>query len=207
MIGIVDYFAGNLRSVETALRRIGADFFVSGRPEELLRADRLIFPGDGEASSAMRYLRERGLDSMLCAYVRRGNPVLGICLGCQIILSWSEEGDTPCLGILDGTCRLLPRGTGLKVPHMGWNSMEYTSRHPLLEGIASGSVFYFVHSYYPEPGAEAVPIGWTEYGTRFPSGFGRGNLAAFQFHPEKSGEAGLQLLANFVKWDPMREAP
>ena len=205
MIGIVDYYAGNLRSVESALRRIGADFFVSDRPEELLKAERLIFPGDGEASSAMKFLRGRGLDGMLHEYVGRGSPVLGICLGCQIILSRSEEGDTPCLGIVDGTCRLLPRSPGLKVPHMGWNTMDFADRHPLLEGIASGSFFYFVHSYYPEPGAESRAIGWTEYGTRFSSGFGRGNLAAFQFHPEKSGEAGLRLLSNFVEWDPMGE--
>ena len=202
-IGVVDYEAGNLKSVETALHSLEKDYdfssVVSDNPETLLKADKLIFPGVGEARAAMRVLVKRGLDQVIRDFIATGKPVLGICIGCQIVLSRSEESDTECLGIVDGTSLLFPTEPGLKVPHMGWNQVFHDERHPLFEGIPSGASFYFVHSYYPAPVDSSVEISWSEYGIRFTSGLQKDNLTAFQFHPEKSGRYGLKMLANFIK--------
>ena len=200
--GVVDYDAGNLKSVETALRYLGADFFVSGNPSDFSSADRLIFPGVGEAGAAMAVLSRTGLDKMITDFHHSGKPLLGICLGCQIVLSHSEEGNTVCLGLVDGEVKRFPPATGLKVPHMGWNQVTWPSsaRHPLFNGIPESSSFYFVHSYYPSPADTAIVAGETLYGIRFASVFVKDNLCATQFHPEKSGRKGLRLLDNFLSW-------
>lgn len=202
MIGVIDYQAGNIRSVETALDFLGADYRIVCKPEELNTFDRILFPGVGEASSAMKYLSGLGMDTAIKEYAETGRPFLGICLGCQIVLETSEEGDTSCLGLMGGRSILFPKNLGLKVPHMGWNTVRFPNRHPLTAGLEQESSFYFVHSYYPQPEDTCVVLAETEYGIPFPCGFSSGNLAAFQFHPEKSGETGLKLLKNFLNWDP-----
>jgi glutamine amidotransferase len=194
----VDYEAGNLRSVETALRAINADFFVSDRPEPLTQADRLVFPGVGDARAAMDVLTRSGLGEAVRTVFASGKLILGICVGSQIVLDASEENDATCLGLVPGTARRFPRDLGLKVPHMGWNQVEDIDMHPLFAGIAPGTSFYFVHSYYPDPVSNEHRLGTTEYGISFASGVQRDNLMAVQFHPEKSGEAGLTLLRNFL---------
>jgi glutamine amidotransferase len=199
-VGVVDYGAGNLRSVETALRHVGADFFISAKPDDFKEASRLIFPGVGEAAAAMSVLVETGLGQAILEFYSTGKPVLGICLGCQIVFSHSEEGNTPCLDLIRGRIVRFPQKQGIKVPHMGWNQVEHRGRHPVFEGIPEYSSFYFVHSYYPVPEDDANCIGETEYCITFASAVCRDNLLAFQFHPEKSGEKGLCLLDNFLKW-------
>ncbi|TVR91105.1 MAG: imidazole glycerol phosphate synthase subunit HisH [Spirochaetaceae bacterium] len=203
-VGVVDYDAGNLKSVQTALAHLGVDQVVSSNPEELLAADRLVFPGVGDASSAMRVLRSRGLDVMIREFVSRGDPVLGICLGSQIVLERSEEGNADCLGIVPGVSVRFPKELGLKVPHMGWNQVSFRKGHPLFRGIPQGTSFFFVHSYYTQPSRSDLVLCESEYGEKFCCGLLAGNLAATQFHPEKSGEYGLKLLSNFLYWDPER---
>ena len=205
MVGVVDYGAGNLKSVETALHHLGSEFFISSSPEELLASTRLVFPGVGEARAAMTVLRDRGLDEAIVDYARSGRPLLGICIGCQVVLESSEEADTDCLGLLPGKVKQLPVRKGLKVPHMGWNQVQFRRRHGIMEGIPTGSSFYFVHSYYPVPESESDVLAETDYGMLFPSLIGRGNIIATQFHPEKSGPVGLRLLANFLKWEPSED--
>jgi glutamine amidotransferase len=211
MIVVIDYDAGNLRSVETALEHLNSDFVVSADPEQVRGADKIIFPGVGEAAHAMGVLRRRGLDQALREAVGAGVPTLGICIGSQILLDESLEardGVTRCIGLEAGTARFFSedfakRGiSGLKVPHMGWNQVQPVDGHPassLFDGIEPGSSFYFVHSYYPAPSDDAVTLGITEYGFPFVSAYGRGNLVATQFHPEKSGPVGLKLLDNFIR--------
>ena len=204
-VAVIDYQAGNLRSVETALRHLGAEFRVTARPEEALGAERLLVPGVGEARAAMEVLDPAGLGEAIREFVRSGRPTLGICLGAQVIFERSEERNTPCLGIFPGEVRRFPaslRQDGLKVPHMGWNRVFARAAHPLLAGVPEGSYFYFVHSFYPQPADPQLVLAECEYGLRFAAGVGRGNLAAFQFHPEKSGAPGLRLLANFLSWEP-----
>lgn len=197
-IGVVDYEAGNLKSVETALGALDADYTVYADPESLLGCDALIFPGVGEAGSAMGVLQARGLDQALAEAVKRGMPLFGICIGCQILLDHSEEGDTPCLGLVSGRVKLFSGAGGLKVPHMGWNSVEHGGRHPIFTGVPDGASFYFVHSYYPLVEDQSLEIGTTEYGERFSAAYARENIIATQFHPEKSGRFGLKLLENFI---------
>jgi glutamine amidotransferase len=202
MIGVVDYRAGNLKSVETALRYLGADFFVSQDPKRLIDADRLLFPGVGEAAAAMGVLRETGLDETILAFFVSGKPLLGICIGCQIALESSEERDTACLGLVRGRVVRFTPDLGLKVPHMGWNQVTPVREHRIFEGIPTGSSFYFVHSYYPLPQRKDRILAKTEYGISFASSIWKDNLVAVQFHPEKSGEVGLRLLQNFIRWNP-----
>ncbi len=199
LTGVVDYEAGNLRSVETALSHLGVRYRVSADPEELLRSDRLIFPGVGEASAAMGVLRQGKLDEAIRDFFRSGKPMLGICLGAQITLSRSEERDVECIGLVAGSARLFPGGPGLKVPHMGWNAVRHDGRHPVFRGIPDGAAFYFVHSYYPSPDDPADTIAESDHGIRFTAAFARDNFTAVQFHPEKSGPVGLRLLENFLK--------
>jgi glutamine amidotransferase len=204
-VAVIDYQAGNLRSVETALRHLGAEFRITAHPEEALRAERLLVPGVGEARAAMEVLDPAGLGQAVREFVGSGRPTLGICLGAQVIFERSEERDTPCLGIFPGRVRRFPpslREAGLKVPHMGWNRVWRRRAHPLLAGVPDGSYFYFVHSFYPQPADPRLVLAECEYGLRFAAGVERGNLAAFQFHPEKSGTPGLRLLANFLSWEP-----
>ena len=199
-VGVVDYEAGNLKSVETALRALGARITVSASPQELLSTDRLIFPGVGDAAAATAVLRARGLDDAIRSFVATGRPVLGICLGSQIVLDASEENEATCLGLISGTARRFPADLGVKVPHIGWNQVTPTVSHPIFEGIPSGASFYFVHSYYPSPDDPATVLAETDYGIRFASAIARENLTAVQFHPEKSGPHGLRMLRNFLDY-------
>lgn len=191
MIGIVDYGAGNIRSVGNALERLGTQFFVSRDVAELQRAQKLILPGVGEARSAMESLNNIGLIQWL-TMIRV--PFLGICIGMQILFEHSDERDTACLGIVPGRVARFD-DTNLKVPHMGWNRVNLKAQSPLFEGIRDSEFFYFVHSF----GAPLVPdtIGATEYGLQFSSAVQHKNFYGVQFHAEKSGNAGLQLLRNF----------
>lgn len=199
---IVDYNAGNLRSVQRACRAAQLDAEINGDPEALLRASRIIFPGVGNAQSAMETLRERGLDQALSQALARGIPILGICLGVQLILDSSEESDLPCLGWIAGQTRKFRfSDRSLKVPHIGWNEVRVTRPHPLLAGTAPGDEFYFVHSYHPCPLDSANVFATTDYGGDFCCALGRDNLFATQFHPEKSGRLGLELLARFARWE------
>lgn len=206
MIGIVDYRAGNLTSVARALHALDIPCEVTGDPEVLDRAERIIFPGVGAAGEAMANLRASGLDERIRRWVREGRPVLGICLGTQVIFERSEEdGGTPCLGILPGTVRRFPEGLRengdlLKVPHMGWNSVAFRGNHPVFAGLPPEAEFYFVHSYYPDPAEKDLVVGETRYGISFGAAVARRNLVAVQFHPEKSGRPGLMILANFSRW-------
>lgn len=202
MITIVDYNAGNLRSVKRACDAVGIDAVISNDPDALLRAERIVFPGVGAAASAMETVVARGLDGALRRAFEKGTPLLGICIGCQIVLDRSEEGDTPCLGIIPGqTVRFQLSDPALKVPHMGWNEVRVEQPHPLLAGVEKGDEFYFVHSYFPRPRDQARVYGTTDYGGAFCCAFGEKNLFATQFHPEKSGELGLGLLRRFATWD------
>jgi imidazole glycerol-phosphate synthase subunit HisH len=199
MIGIVDYGAGNLRSVELAFAHLGTRFVTSGDPAVLGDCDRLLIPGDGHAGSTMEVLRKTGLAAFLTDYHRAGKWLLGICIGCQIILDGSYEADVPCLGLLPGRCHKLPGGPGLKVPHMGWNNCVPQREHFLFKDVPREASFYFVHSYYTAPAETGDILGLTDHGIDFPSAIGRDKLWAFQFHPEKSGRWGLKLLSNFLE--------
>jgi glutamine amidotransferase len=202
MITIVDYNAGNLRSVKRACDAAGTDSRLTQNPEEILSAERVIFPGVGAARSAMDTVLERGLDQALRETVRRGTPVLGICIGAQIILDRSEESDTACLGLLPGTTvRFRLNDPRLKVPHIGWNAVNVEKPHPVLAGLEPGDELYFVHSYYPAPSDGARVYATANYGGKFCCALGQDNLFATQFHPEKSGPIGLDLLSRFSRWD------
>jgi glutamine amidotransferase len=198
MIAILDYGAGNLRSVAKAIEAVGRRPIVTDDLSALADTDGLVVPGQGSAVDAMRKLERLGLVEPLRRYVASGRPFLGVCLGEQIIFDSSEEGrGVACLGLISGTCRLLPPGQ--KVPHMGWNSVRIRSSHPLLEGIPDESYFYFVHSYYVDPKDRHVVVGETDYGVTFASIVADGNVFATQFHPEKSSEFGLRIYRNFVR--------
>jgi glutamine amidotransferase len=205
MIVIVDYNAGNLTSVQLALRAVGVEAVISRDPVVIRDAARLIFPGVGAAGSAMQGLRDLHLDQTVKDFAGSGKPFLGICIGCQVILADSEEdGGTPCLGLLPGRVKAFKPavGSGFKVPHMGWNPVRFTRDHAVTRGIPTNSHFYFVHGYYPDIDDVSIALGVTDYaGVTFPSLYARGNVVACQFHAEKSGEAGLQLLKNFCAWD------
>ena len=196
-VAIVDYQAGNLRSVQKALERCGARTVITSDPGEIRLADGMVFPGQGANDSSMRHLRARGLVDPIRAFLASGRPFLGVCLGLQLLLDGSDEGVEPGLGVLAGWVRRLPAGA--KVPHMGWNQVELRLRHPLMEGVPNGSYFYFVHSYYAEPAQKSVVAGTTTYGVEFCSAAAWDNVVAVQFHPEKSGTVGLRLYRNFVQ--------
>ncbi|MBN1827629.1 MAG: imidazole glycerol phosphate synthase subunit HisH [Deltaproteobacteria bacterium] len=201
MIAIIDYKAGNLRSVKRALDHLGLPARITADPVEMRAAERVIFPGVGAARSAMESIANSGLAGVISEIVRRGVPFLGICLGAQIILSYSEEDDrTDCLDIIPGGALRFPEGP-LKVPEMGWNNLKVCRDHPLFRSVDPRSQFYFVHSYYPQPRNDDAVVARTEYGITFPSVIGRGNVIATQFHPEKSGRCGLRFLREFCSWD------
>ncbi|WP_300286944.1 imidazole glycerol phosphate synthase subunit HisH [uncultured Alistipes sp.] len=191
MIAIIDYDTGNLRSVANALGRLGAAYTVTSRPEEILAADRVLLPGVGEASRAMAKLRERGLPDTIRSLRQ---PVLGICIGVQLLCRRSEEGDTECLGIFDNEVRRLD-APGLKVPHMGWDSIE-RPESPLFAGMQTGEYVYYVHSYAPTVNGDTIAT--TTYGETFSAAIRRGNFYGTQFHPEKSASAGERILKNFL---------
>jgi glutamine amidotransferase len=203
---VLDYGAGNLRSVARAAEHVGFEPEVTADPRALQRAGAVIMPGVGAAADTMRHLQERGYVEPLREYIQEGRPFLGICMGMQVLLTVSEEGgEHPCLDILPGRVRRFdraadgaPSAAELKVPHMGWNSVEQLRDHPIFAGIPDGSYFYFVHGYYPDPEDRSLVIGRTEYGVSFASAIARNGLVATQFHPEKSGRVGLQLYRNFL---------
>lgn len=206
MIAIIDYNAGNITSVARALQNIGQDFVITDDTKRLDMASRVIFPGVGAAGEAMAYLREKKLDDWLKNYIKTGKPLLGICLGTQIILDYSEENDTKCIGLVAGSTKRFPDkltsdGQLLKIPQMGWNSVKLRRSHPVFENVSPEAEFYFVHSYYPTPSDEAAVLGTTDYGIIFSSVLAKDNLVAMQFHPEKSGRPGLQILKNFCTWE------
>jgi imidazole glycerol-phosphate synthase subunit HisH len=201
VIVIIDYQAGNLTSVVRSLKALGVEGTVTQDPAVVAQASRVIFPGVGAAGKAMATLRELGLDQALRHSFQRGIPILGICLGAQIILEHSEENDAACLGLLPGRTLPLPRSQGLKIPHMGWNRVRFLREHQIFKGLPEGAEYYFVHSYYPAPAQKTMVLGVTDHGLEFPSAIGWRNLVATQFHPEKSGRFGLQILENFLVWD------
>lgn len=199
-IVVVDYGAGNIRSVERALVHAGADVLISSDPEWIARAPGLVLPGVGAAADTMKNLRERGVVQPILDYIASGRPFLGVCMGLQALLEWSEEdGRQDCLGVIPGhvTKFVTP---GLKVPHMGWNTVRWLRSHPIMAGIPDQSFFYFVHSFHPVLTDMRWALGETEYGVAFPSVCAMDNVVATQFHPEKSGSHGLLLYANFVQW-------
>jgi imidazole glycerol-phosphate synthase subunit HisH len=203
MITIVDYNAGNPTSVKRALAAVGVESRISPDAAEVQGAERIIFPGVGHARSTMAVLVERGLDKALAAAFSAGTPILGICVGAQLSLTRSEEGDTRCLDLVPGTVRRFPDlPAHLKVPHMGWNRVLVKRPHALLQGLPAENEFYFVHSYYLDPLNEEHVLGVTEHGIQFASAFASRNFAALQFHPEKSGPLGLGLLERFARWTP-----
>ena len=209
-IAVVDYGMGNLRSVVNALQFVSAGrdrVILTSDPSQLADADRVVFPGQGAAGDCMRAIDEYGLREAIGS-AAASRPFLGICMGMQVLLDYSEEnGGTDCLGIYPGRVKYFgdghrdQSGVKLKVPHMGWNRVEQSVSHPLWHSIKDGSRFYFVHSYYVETAEAELVAGITEYGIRFTSAIARENLFALQCHPEKSADAGLQLLRNFVNWN------
>jgi glutamine amidotransferase len=190
-IAVIKYNAGNVGSVLNALGRLGHQAVVTDDPGLIRSASKVIFPGVGEASSTMAYLKERRLDRLIASLTQ---PVLGICLGMQLMCRWSEEGDTPGLGIFGEEVKRFREAP--KIPHMGWNSIDFNSDEPLFRSIGPGSYFYFVHSFYAEAGENTVAV--CDYGVPFSAALQRDNFYAVQFHPEKSGEGGLQVINNFL---------
>lgn len=210
-VAIVDYGMGNLRSVCKAIEHVapGKSVVITSDPDVVARAERVVFPGQGAMPDCMRELDARGLrEAVVQASTAR--PFLGICIGQQMLFEHSEEGDVPGMGILPGEVVRFPRdgvmvaadGQRLKVPHMGWNEVVARHRHPLWQGIPAASRFYFVHSYHVVPADDSDIAAETDYGLRFTSAVARDNIFAVQFHPEKSAQAGLMLLENFVGWKP-----
>ncbi len=196
-VTIVDYGAGNLRSVAKAVEKLGHTPQITDDPEKVLKARAVIFPGQGASEPAMRALHQRGLVAPIREVIERGVPFFGVCLGLQLLLDSSEEGPSPCLSLARGRVMLLP--PQVKRPHMGWNQVTLHGTHPVFEGVESGSYFYFVHSYYAAPEDQGLVLGTTEYGLRFCSVIAMNNVVATQFHPEKSGALGLRLYENFLK--------
>ena len=196
-VAIIDYGVGNLRSVEKAFAATGCEAVVSGEEGVLRAAKRLVLPGVGAFGACMRALSERGFDRLVRERVEEGTPLLGVCVGMQLLFEESDEfGATPGLGLLKGRVRRF--SDELVVPHVGWNRINQIRKNPLLDGVANRSFFYFVHSYYCEPLAESVVAGETEYGVRYASVVAQANICGVQFHPEKSQSAGLRLLRSFA---------
>ncbi len=223
MIVIVDYGAGNLTSVQRAVSYLGYDSLITDDSEKIVTAERVIFPGVGAAGSAMEGVQAKGINHALRKTFDSGVPMLGICVGCQIIMDKSEENNTDCLGFIPGVAKRFPLNMKvvvpsnmealppnmkdghdlcLKIPHMGWNGLDIVQDHPLFQGIEPGDEFYFVHSYFPVLQQPSHLFGTTEYGVEFASAVGFKNLFATQFHLEKSGEPGLLILNNFCVWEP-----
>ena len=209
-IAVIDYGMGNLRSVSKAIEHVApsASVAVTSDPAVIAAAGRVVFPGQGAAPDCMREIDARGLRQVIVD-AAHSKPFLGICMGMQVLFEHSEEGDTPCLGILPGTVQRFPHdamvdaaGSKLKVPHMGWNNVHQAMPHPLWVGIEEGARFYFVHSYFVQPTTPDVIAGFSHYPFPFTCAVASGNIFAVQFHPEKSQNDGLTLLGNFVTWNP-----
>ena len=199
VITIVDYGAGNLRSVANAIARLGYEAKITSRPDEVLAARVVILPGVGAAADTMQNLEALGMVEAISKFIAEGRPFLGVCIELQILFTGTEEGGGhKCLGVIPGQVRKLP--PGLKIPHMGWNQVKQKTSHPIFEDIPDEANFYFVHSYYAEPDDSSLVAGETDCGIPFCSIVARGNLVATQFHPEKSGEFGLKMYDNFIKF-------
>ncbi|MDO5417216.1 MAG: imidazole glycerol phosphate synthase subunit HisH [Lachnospiraceae bacterium] len=200
MIAIIDYDAGNLKSVEKALISLGEHPVISRDAETILNADKVILPGVGSFGDAMGKLHQYGLVDVIHQVVEKGTPFLGICLGLQLLFERSEESrGVEGLGVLPGEILRIPDAPGLKIPHMGWNSLEITPGAKLFQGIENGAYVYFVHSYYLKAADESMVAASTEYSTRIHASVERGNVFACQFHPEKSSDVGLHILKNFIE--------
>ena len=200
LLAVIDYGMGNLRSVLRAWEHVGAAVKLVSEPSQIAAADALVFPGQGAIVDTMQLLRKTGFDHTVCDWIAADKPFFGICLGLQALFEYSEEGDTPCLGVFQGkVCRFSVQAP-LKVPHMGWNSVTIQKEDPIVNGLKSSvDQFYFVHSYYVESDENDLPLFTTNYGTEFISGISRGKCYATQFHPEKSQAKGLRLYGNFLK--------
>ena len=200
MIAVIDYDAGNLKSVEKALAYLGETPVITRDREELLAADKVILPGVGAFGDAMERLHQYGLVDVIKEIVKKGTPFLGICPGLQLMFESSEESPgVEGLGLLPGKILKIPEAPGMKVPHMGWNSLKVRPDSRLFQDIPDGSYVYFVHSYYLKAGSEDIVAATTEYGTHIHAAVEKGNLFACQFHPEKSSQTGLKILENFIK--------
>ena len=200
MIAVIDYDAGNIKSVEKALDFLGQEADVTGEKEKILAADHVILPGVGAFGDAMENLRSRGLDQVIYEVIRRGTPFLGICLGLQLLFERSDEA--PCaegLGVLKGEILRIPESDGLKIPHMGWNSLHLQNNGRLFRGVEENAYVYFVHSYYLKAADESIVKASTEYGTHIHASVEKDNVFACQFHPEKSSDVGLKILKNFIE--------
>lgn len=212
IIAVVDYNMGNLRSVTQALQHVApanTEIRITANPEDILRADRIVFPGQGAARDCMRELQSHELIDVV-SEAAQSKPFLGICMGMQVLMSRSEEnGGVDLMNVYKGQVkhfdgvigRTDASGERLKIPQMGWNRIDHTQNHPLWKGIESGSRFYFVHSYFLEPETTALTAGTTDYGIQYTSAIAQDNVFAIQAHPEKSADDGLQLLKNFTQWD------
>lgn len=199
MIAIIDYDAGNMKSVEKALQYLGAETVVTREPATILSADGVILPGVGAFGDAMGKLREYGLVPVIRECAQRDLPFMGICLGLQLMFESSEESPgVEGLHLLDGVIRRIPSDGGLKVPHIGWNNLHFPKKSRLFAGISEGAYVYFVHSYYLQASEEGIVAATTDYGTLIHAAVEQGNLFACQFHPEKSSEVGMQILRNFI---------
>ena len=197
-IAIINYGAGNLRSVAKALESLGANPRVTADPAEIAAADGLVLPGQGACDSAMAALEAEDLTASVRQAIADEKPFFGVCLGLQLLFDYTEEGGAECLGVIPGRVRRFP--PGLKVPHMGWNTIELLQPdHPVFADVPQGSHFYFVHSFYPDPESPGATAAVSDYGLRFCCAVAQGNVVATQFHPEKSGPVGLRLYANFLR--------
>ena len=200
MIAIIDYDAGNIKSVEKAMQYLGQQVVVTRDPEEILHADKVILPGVGAFKDAMEKLHQYGLVEVIRRVADQGTPLLGICLGLQLLFERSEEGPgVDGLGILKGEILKLPKKEGLKIPHMGWNALTLRNEGRLFRGIVDGAHVYFVHSYYLKAEDEKIVKAVTQYGTEIHASVEQGNVFACQFHPEKSSTTGLRILKNFTE--------
>ena len=200
MIAMIDYDAGNVKSVEKALLYLGQDVVVTADRETILGADKVILPGVGAFADAMENLKKTGLDKVIKEVVEKNIPFLGICLGLQLLFDRSDEAPgVPGLGILKGEILRIPEKEGLKIPHMGWNSLELSNNGKLFQGMSGQPYVYFVHSYYLKAEDESIVTASAEYGTTIHASVESGNIFACQFHPEKSSDAGLKILKNFVE--------
>ena len=211
-VAVVDYGMGNLRSVSQAVMHVargsGVDVIVTSNPDEVFAAERVVLPGQGAMPDCMRELRDSGLQEAVL-HAAANKPLMGVCVGMQMLLSRSEEGPTDGLNLIAGDVlrfqlagRLQPDGSRYKVPQMGWNQVHQTAPHPIWHGVPDGACFYFVHSYYARPSDPRHSAGETDYGSRFTCALARDNIFATQFHPEKSAEHGLALYRNFLHWNP-----
>ena len=200
MIAMIDYDAGNIKSVEKALQKLGADVVITKDPQVILNADKVILPGVGSFGDAMNNLRKYGLDEVIHQVVGKGTPFLGICLGLQLLFERSDESpEAVGLGILEGEILRIPDADGLKIPHMGWNSLHLQNNGRLFKGLKENDYVYFVHSYYLKAQDESIVKATTNYSVNIHASVEKDNVFACQFHPEKSSDVGLQILKNFVE--------